>query len=167
MDRAEALECLRSGSEEFRIRLRRQAIFWTILFLVLAALVYSYVVWIAVFLLFIAVAQTTVWLIVPDDTTRLIQLAEQQTRDVVWVYPMEWSISPFGVYLFRHSYMKIYFADGHVEDIRIPPSETEKWMRCLNVLFPGASFGFTEERSQYFSEDPKSLRQDPDAFNQS
>ena len=167
MDRSEALARIETDSMLFRKRLKRRALFWTFLFLILAVLVKPYVVWIAVVMVFLAIAQMAIWFITPDDTARLMQLSADHIDDVVWIYPMEWSVSPFGIYLFRRCYLKVYFADGHVEDIRIPPGDRDNWMRCLNVLFNGASFGFTEERSKHYSEDPESLRQDPDLFNQS
>lgn len=151
MTRAEAISCLEQGRDLYRRRIAVRSSLWLV---VLATLAWA--IWLrgdkllAIVSSVLALTQFMVLILPKEDTDRLLKLVDLSGPPVVWIYSMEWAIRPFGVHLFRRCYLKMHFEDGHTEDLRIPPLDLNGWMRCLNVLFPQASFGYTEEREREF-----------------
>lgn len=151
MSREEAILCIEEGRDLFRRRIYVRTSMWLVALSILA-----WLIWLrgervlAIFCSVMALTRVLVLVLPKDDTERLLKLLDLSGPPVVWIYPVEWAIRPFGVHLFRRSYLKMHFEDGHTEDLRIPPLDLHGWMRCLNVLFPQASFGYTEEREREF-----------------
>lgn len=151
MTRGEAIRCLEEGRDSYRRRIAVRSALWLSVLAILA-----WAIWLrgdkllGIVSAALALTQFMVLILPKDDTDRLLKLLDLSGPPVVWIYPMEWTIRPFGVHLFRRCYLKIHFEDGHAEDLRIPPLDLYGWMRCLNVLFPQASFGYTEEREREF-----------------
>ena len=151
MTREEAIRCLEQSRDSYRRRIAVRSSLWLFVLAILA-----WAIWLggdkllAIVCAVLALTQFMVLILPKDDTDRLLKLLDLSGPPVVWIYPMEWAIRPFGVHLFRRCYLKVHFKNGEVEDIRIPPLDLYGWMRCLNVLFPQASFGYTEEREREF-----------------
>lgn len=151
MDRDSAVQCLEEGREQYRRRVAIRSVALLCLFGFFSVLLWKSGNWgIAMVALALAVFQILLIILPMDDTDRLLELVRDDPARVVWIYPVEWAISPFGVHLFRRCYLKVHFDNGSIVDLRIPPLDTYGWMRCLNVLFPETAFGYTEERRAEF-----------------
>lgn len=153
MDREAAIRCLHQGKRAYRRRVRTGALWFLISFALLSFLLWDHGAWgLSLVMVGLAVFQLFQMILPMDDSDRLMELLENDPSRVVWIYPVEWAVSPFGVHLFRRCYLKLHYADGMIEDLRIPPLDLYGWMRCLNILFPETAFGYTDERKAEFEQ---------------
>lgn len=84
------------------------------------------------------------------------QLTEE-ADDIVWVYSVETQLMPFGIMLYSKGVMYFKLADGNDISISLPPHKIKPISQMLNELLPHASFGFTEERDQWYTINPLML----------
>ena len=163
MDKAEAKKRIKSGLALFRQQVKQRQLVGIAISIFIAVISAWYAWWgVPVAAGLVALFFIALYFRTPDNGERILELAEKSPDRVVWIYPMEWSISPYGVFFFRRCYLRTYFLDGHREDLRIPPSQRAEWMHLVNVLFPNATTGYSNDRATRFKLDPGQLKRGAD-----
>ncbi len=80
--------------------------------------------------------------------------------DIVWVYSIVTMNMPFGIHLMNRARLDFKCRDGQEFHISIPQKEIREISKKLEVLLPHATFGYTQEKMQWFITDPHLLYND-------
>ena len=89
--------------------------------------------------------------------SKLIYLLLYQPQEIVWVYAIVTQRMPFGLAFSQMETMYFKLMDGDEITLRIPEVIIAKVSEKLNHILPHASFGYSEEREQWFRANPAML----------
>lgn len=84
-------------------------------------------------------------------------LLQHNPRQIVWVYSMITQRMPFGFEINQSGIMYFKCLDGTTHSLALPSAELKSTGEQLNELLPHATFGYTEEREQWFLAHPGML----------
>ncbi|MEO1435341.1 MAG: hypothetical protein AAFV80_07370, partial [Bacteroidota bacterium] len=76
---------------------------------------------------------------------------------IVWVFSVITVSSPYGVTVFSMGNFYIKLIDRDEICLSAPPATLKALSTALNPVLPHASFGFTEEKEQWYRVDPALL----------
>lgn len=81
-------------------------------------------------------------------------------NEVVWVYSIKTQLMPFGIQLSNRVTVFFKTIDGKENSLRVPEKDLPKIMEFLNQQLPLATFGYSQEKSQWYAIDPAMLIRD-------
>ena len=84
-------------------------------------------------------------------------LLAKRPRDIVWVYSVVTEWMPFGLKFGNSSLMYFKLIDGDELCLSIPEKHIENVSKFLNELLPHATFGYSQDREQWFMAAPELL----------
>lgn len=85
---------------------------------------------------------------------RLFQLLERNPKKIVWVYSIHTELAPFGISVFNSGELFFKLDDGNQIIVNSAPSKLKTVSQELNAFLPHATFGYSEERDQWYSASP-------------
>lgn len=94
------------------------------------------------------------------EAGRLMHLLEHQPKQIVWVYSVVTERLPFGLQFSRNSTLYFKLMDRDEITVSLPARDLKPVARALNKFLPHASFGYTEDREQWYLASPAMLLQD-------
>lgn len=98
----------------------------------------------------------------PIEQQALYMILHHQPDKVVWVYRIQHQLSPFGVNVSADTTLCLKLNDRDELQLRGREQEIQMVLAALVDLLPQATFGYSEERSQWYAVDPRLLRQEED-----
>lgn len=93
----------------------------------------------------------------PNDRHPLNLLLLNRPKDIVWVYSVVTEWMPFGLKFGNSSLMYFKLIDGEEFCLSIPEKQIEPISRFLNNLLPHTTFGYTQDREQWYMAAPELL----------
>ncbi len=99
------------------------------------------------------------------EQTPLGRILLQKPEQIVWVYSIVTQRMPFGVEIMNNGLMYFNLIDGRVLTLSLPRSLLRPLSEQLNVYLPQATFGYTQDREQWFVANPELLLRDTDVRN--
>jgi hypothetical protein len=90
----------------------------------------------------------------------LLFLLNNQPIKIVWVYSVLTVFLPFGVQWARRGTMYFKLENGDELTIRLLEADIPKVAKYLNTKLPHATFGYTQEREQWYMASPLLLIRD-------
>jgi hypothetical protein len=97
------------------------------------------------------------WNLNKNEILQLIHIAPQ---NIVWVYDVKVNLMPFGIIV--NSYTTLFFRllNGNFRQIRVSEKCIEKIYIALEIQLPHASFGYSQEKEQWYMANPALLYRD-------
>lgn len=89
----------------------------------------------------------------------LIQLIKQSSHRIVWVYSMVTVQLPFGIQINREATIYFKLDDKDEITIRVLEKDIKLMMGFLNQQLSHASFGYSEDKAQWYMANPQLLLQ--------
>ncbi|MEM1323628.1 MAG: hypothetical protein AAGG75_25430 [Bacteroidota bacterium] len=90
----------------------------------------------------------------------LLQLLRIRSRRIVWVYSTITQRMPFGVQFSRNAYLHFKLVNGKEWVLSIPEGQIEEVMKALNRRLPHATFGYSQEKEQWYTAHPEMMYKD-------
>ncbi|MEM6724521.1 MAG: hypothetical protein AAF598_10815, partial [Bacteroidota bacterium] len=87
----------------------------------------------------------------------LVKLLLQSPEQIVWVYSVITVSTPYGVTVFSMGNFYVKLINKEEICLSAPPHQLKELSRALNPILPHASFGFSEEKEQWYLVDPALL----------
>lgn len=94
------------------------------------------------------------------DRMRLILLLFNEPKSIVWVYSIVTVRLPFGIQFARKGTMYFKLDDNDEITIRLYEKDIPQVAKYLNKQLPHATFGYTQEREQWYMANPLLLIRD-------
>jgi len=91
------------------------------------------------------------------EKTPLIQLLLKEPKKIVWIYSVVTQRMPFGLEFSKEATIYFKLIDGDDMTLNMSESEAGKTLKTLNFKLPHTSFGYTQDREQWFMADPALL----------
>ena len=91
---------------------------------------------------------------------QLLQLLFNEPKSIVWVYSVLTVRLPFGIQWTRKGTMYFKLAEKDEITIRLYEKDIKKVSTYLNDLLPHATFGYSQEREQWYMANPLLLIRD-------
>lgn len=91
------------------------------------------------------------------DKMPLFHLLKYKTDAIVWVYSVITERMPFGFKLNQNAIMYFKLIDGDDISLSVPSNGAKTISNGLNHLLPHATFGFTQDREQWYMAAPEML----------
>lgn len=89
--------------------------------------------------------------------TRLMKLLNDHPREIVWVYSVVTERLPFGFEFSKSGILYFKLADGDEVSVSLSADDLKLVSRFLNRVLPHATFGYTEDREQWYMANPRML----------
>ncbi len=94
------------------------------------------------------------------EEEELLEMIGKGSLEIVWIYPFIKDTMPFGIKL-KSSCRLIFKTLGRREySVNIPSKKSEKILEALRNCFPQAGFGYSDEKKQWYTADPRMLYKD-------
>ncbi|MEM9887445.1 MAG: hypothetical protein AAF849_16235 [Bacteroidota bacterium] len=94
------------------------------------------------------------------DKMPIFNVLKYRPKSIVWVYSVVTERMPFGFKINQNALMYFKLINGDTMSISVPSERAEMISAGLNYLLPQASFGYTEDREQWFMAAPEMLLRD-------
>ncbi len=91
---------------------------------------------------------------------RLIRLLKYQPEEIVWVYSVTTQNLPFGIQISKKTTMYFWLMERDNITIRLKEKDLKSVALYLNHQLPHASFGFSQEKEQWYIANPALLLRD-------
>ena len=78
-------------------------------------------------------------------------------EDIVWVYSILTQRMPFGLQINRQAILYFKLIDSNEITLTVPEKDLSDISLFLNQHLPHASFGYTQERAQWYMANPALL----------
>ena len=88
---------------------------------------------------------------------RLVQLLKNQPQEIVWIYSVVTQRMPFGFHFSQTGILYFKLRDGDEISLELPAQQLKLVSKTLNRLLPHATFGYSEDRAQWFRANPELL----------
>ena len=87
----------------------------------------------------------------------IIKTLNNNSKDIVWVYPFVTQVMPFGISLYERCYIIMKTVDGKELSFKVPVRKKKLLLSWLKRLVPQARFGFSKERETLYGQSPESF----------
>jgi len=101
-----------------------------------------------------------------EDDTPLMRLLKYQPEQIVWVYSVVTQRLPFGFQFSKSGTLYFKLRDGDEHSVGMSANDLKRVSKMLNRLLPHATFGYTQDREQWFMAAPEMLLRDDTERNQ-
>ncbi len=91
------------------------------------------------------------------ENTPLIHLLRHEPEKIVWVYSVVTQRMPFGLRFMENGVFYFKLITGDDVTLGVPQSEIPSISAYLNTLLPHATFGYSEDRAQWYRAAPEML----------
>lgn len=95
--------------------------------------------------------QLKTWDLYKHELMRTIQ---QHPKDIVWIYSIITKLSPFGINLYSSGTLFFKLANGEEITLDASAKSLKLISSSLNNVLPHATFGYTQEREQWYMASP-------------
>jgi hypothetical protein len=97
------------------------------------------------------------------EDTPFWRLLHNNPKMIVWVYSVVTQRMPFGLQFFQNGILYLKLRNGDEVSLSLPAHTLKDVSSFLNEQLPHATFGYTEDRAQWFRAAPELLlREDPE-----
>lgn len=93
---------------------------------------------------------------------QLMTLLEKEPSKIVWVYSVVTQRMPFGFALSNNGLLYFKLLDGDEICLSLPVTQLKLVSKTLNRLLPHATFGYDDNKAQWYLADPLLLLKDKD-----
>lgn len=93
----------------------------------------------------------------PIKKNPMMQLLEEEPEKIVWVYSIVVERMPFGLKVFSQSTLYFKLIDRGEYSVGIPEKYIDVVTRMLNKKLRHATFGFSQEKEQWYIASPELL----------
>lgn len=87
----------------------------------------------------------------------LLQVLRKQPENIVWVYSVRTVSSPYGVTIFSMGSFYVKLVNREEFCLSASPKYLKAISTALNPVLPQASFGYSEEKAQWYLAEPAML----------
>ena len=94
------------------------------------------------------------------DNSPLMQLLLKEPKKIVWIYSVVTQRMPFGLEFSNDVTIYFKLIDGDDMTLDLSESKAGKALKSLNFKLPHTTFGYTQDREQWFIADPALLYRD-------
>lgn len=91
---------------------------------------------------------------------QLMELLESKPEQIVWVYTVVTQRMPFGFALSNNGLLYFKLLDGDEICLSLPVTQLKLVSKTLNRLLPHATFGYDDNKAQWYLADPAMLIRD-------
>lgn len=91
------------------------------------------------------------------EQTKLFQLLRREPDKIVWVYSVVTERLPFGFNVSKNGIMYFKLINKDEISVSIPSKHLKTISEALNHLLPHATFGYTQDREQWYIAAPELL----------
>ena len=91
------------------------------------------------------------------EKTPLMQMLSKEPKKIVWIYSVMTQRMPFGLEFSNDVTIYFKLINGDDLTLNMSQSEADKTLKMLNFKLPHATFGYTQDREQWFMADPALL----------
>lgn len=93
-------------------------------------------------------------------STQIMQLLHNQPTEIVWVYYVVTQKLPFGIQFSHKATMYIWLMEKDCITLKLNEKDVKPVYECLYDLLPHASFGYSQEKEQWYMANPAMLLRD-------
>lgn len=91
------------------------------------------------------------------EHTTIWQLLKNRPQEIVWVYSELTETSPYGVKISNSGLLFFKLINGEQITLSVPAKYLHEFSSALNPALPHATFGYTDERAQWYIASPELL----------
>jgi hypothetical protein len=92
--------------------------------------------------------------------SELLQLIHHAPQNIVWVYDVKVNLMPFGISVKSYTTLFFRLLNGDFRQIRVSDKNISLIYKTLEIQLPHASFGYSQEKEQWYMANPALLYRD-------
>ncbi len=94
------------------------------------------------------------------NKSEILQLIHFAPQNIVWVYDVKVNLVPFGIVVKSYNTLFFRLLNGDFRQIRVSEKYIKKIYNSLDIQLPHASFGYSQEKEQWYMANPALLYRD-------